>query len=76
MAGKPDEAAAQFAMSLSRHMNRAASLLGKARAASKGDRSAAAETYAVLAGQWKQADAQSPGVQETNAFLKEVGGGR
>jgi hypothetical protein len=77
VAGKPDEAAAQFALSLTRHMNRGASLLGKARAASrKGDRSAAAETYAVLAGQWKQADAESPEVQETNASLKEVGNGR
>jgi hypothetical protein len=73
LAGRPEEAKEQFAISLSRHANRAASLLGTARAASrKGDPSAAAHAYAALARQWTKADAQWPEVEETKAYLKEV----
>ena len=73
LAGRPAEAAEQFAISLLRYKNRAASLLGTARAASrKGDPSAAAHAYEALAHQWTKADAQWPEVEETSAYLKKV----
>ncbi len=64
-AGKPEEAARQFELSLQRTPNRAASLLGAARAATRlGDAKTARRHYAVLAEMWKQADADQPGLAE------------
>ncbi|GKS56994.1 hypothetical protein YTPLAS18_05210 [Nitrospira sp.] len=74
LANRPEEAAEEFALALRRHPNRAASLLGAARAASRqGDRLAAAKAYATLARQWAQASAQWPDVEEARLYLKEVG---
>jgi tetratricopeptide (TPR) repeat protein len=57
-AGKPAEAALQFAKSLERQPNRARSLLGAARAAEQiGDKAAAQSFFSALAKVWQQADA-------------------
>jgi tetratricopeptide (TPR) repeat protein len=57
-AGKPAEAAQQFAKSLERQPNRARSLLGAARAAEQtGDKAAAQGFFSALAEVWQQADA-------------------
>ena len=57
-AGKPAEAAQQFAKSLERQPNRARSLLGAARAAEQaGDKVAAQSFFSSLAQVWQQADA-------------------
>jgi len=56
-AGRPKEAAQQFAVSLERHPKRARSLLGAARAATQsGDPQGAAKLYALLRELWVQAD--------------------
>jgi tetratricopeptide (TPR) repeat protein len=69
--GKADEAARQFERSLLRAPNRAASLLGAARAAVKlGDAEAARRCYAILAGIWEQADPGLPDLAEVLAYLK------
>ena len=70
-AGKPAEAAAQFATALLRQPNRARSLLGAARAAAQaGDRAGAAATYAKLLEQWNQADQELAELREAREFLK------
>ncbi|MGH8772318.1 MAG: hypothetical protein ACREV2_14250, partial [Burkholderiales bacterium] len=70
-AGRPKEAVEQFATSLRRHPNRAHSLLGAAHAAAKsGDGQGAAKFYAQFAEQWRQADAQAPGLREAQDYLK------
>jgi len=71
-AGKPKEAARQFATALLRQPNRARSLLGAARAAAKsGDTAAAAQAYANFQRQWSQADPQSPELREAHNYLEQ-----
>ena len=71
-AGKPQEAAQQFATSLLRHPNRARSLLGAARAAAdNGDREEAVEWYSKLLAVWTQADPTLPELQEAKRYLKK-----
>jgi len=71
--GKAEEAAQQFQASLLRMPNRAASLLGAARAAAKaGDKEAARRHYAALAEVWKDADPTLPDLAEVRAYLSEV----
>ena len=73
-AGRPQEAAQQFAASLMRHPNRARSLLGAGRAAAaSGDRSGALTAYSNLAKIWAQADAQLPEVREIRDYLARAG---
>lgn len=73
LAGRPEHAAEQFAVSLLRHTDRAMSMLGTARAAvRRGDRPAAVKAYAALARQWTQADARWPDVAETRSYLTEA----
>ena len=73
-AKRPQEAAEQFATALSRHKNRARSLLGAARTAAKsGDTRGAAQAYAEFAQQWQQADAQSPELREAQDYAQQVG---
>ena len=71
--GKAEEAGKQFQASLLRMPNRAASLLGAARAAAKtGDREAARRHYAALAEVWKDADPALPELAEVRAYLSEA----
>ena len=71
--GKAEEAAKQFQASLLRMPNRAASLLGAARAAAKaGDEEAARRHYAALAEVWKDADPSLPGLAEVRTYLSGV----
>lgn len=71
--GKAAEAAQQFQASLLRMPNRAASLLGAARAAARmGDKEAARRHYAALAEVWKDADPTLPDLAEVRAYLSEV----
>lgn len=71
--GKAEEAARQFQASLLRTPNRAASLLGAARAAAKaGDREAARRHYAALAEVWKEADSSLPELAEVRSYLSGV----
>ena len=68
-AGKPKEAAEQFAISLHRQPNRARSLLGAARAAAQsGDKEAAATAYSVFRSVWGQADAHLPELREVGNY--------
>ncbi len=72
-AGRPKEAAEQFAVALLRQPNRARSLLGAARAAAKsGDTKAALEAYSRLARQWNQADPNLPELREAQDYLKQA----
>jgi len=72
-AKRPKEAAEQFAISLRRHMNRARSLLGAARAAAQsGDTQGAAKAYAQFSQQWQQGDAQAPELREAQDYLKTM----
>ena len=71
--GKAEEAARQFQASLLRTPNRAASLLGAARAAAKiGEREAARRHYAALAEVWKDADPSLPELAEVRTYLSGV----
>ena len=71
--GKAAEAAQQFQASLLRMPNRAASLLGAARAAAKaGDQEAARRHYATLAEVWKDADPSLPELAEVRTYLSGV----
>jgi tetratricopeptide (TPR) repeat protein len=57
-ASQPGKAAEQFAVSLRRHVNRARSLLGAARAAAQsGDRQGAIRAYTQFSQQWQRGDA-------------------
>jgi tetratricopeptide (TPR) repeat protein len=68
--GKAKEAAEQFAQALLRMPNRAASLLGAARAAVKlGDGEAARRAYGRLAEIWRQADSGSAELAEVRGYL-------
>ena len=73
-AGRPKEAAQQFATSLRSHPNRARSLLGAARAAAKnGEPQGAAHAYAQFSRQWQQGDAKLPDLCEAQDYLKRAG---
>ncbi|HVF88872.1 MAG TPA: tetratricopeptide repeat protein [Blastocatellia bacterium] len=75
-AGKPKEAAEQFAISLHRQPNRARSLLGAARAAAQsGDKEAAASAYSVIKSVWGQADSQLPELREVGSYTGQRGRG-
>jgi tetratricopeptide (TPR) repeat protein len=68
--GRTKEAAQQFEKALLRMPNRAASLLGAARAAAKlGDGEAARRYYSQLAEIWRQADPGSPELAEAKSYL-------
>jgi hypothetical protein len=72
-AGRPKEAAAQFATALLRQPNRARSLIGAARAASaSGDTRGAASAYARFLKQWQQADPGLPELREAQDYLKQA----
>ena len=72
-AGRPKEAAQQFAISLLRQPNRARSLLGAARSAAKmGDTERAGIAYANFLRQWQQADLALPELREAQNYLKEA----
>ncbi|HEY0366680.1 MAG TPA: hypothetical protein VGC73_09420 [Pyrinomonadaceae bacterium] len=72
-AGKPDEAAEQFKVSLRRQPNRARSLLGAARAAAQtGNQPGALTAYAALLEQWKQADTNLLELREARDYLKQA----
>jgi tetratricopeptide (TPR) repeat protein len=72
-AGRPQEAAEQFATALRRHKNRARSLLGAARAAARsGDTQGAAHTYAQFSQQWQQADTQLPELREARDYSQQT----
>lgn len=69
-AGKPKEAARQFATSLLRHPNRARSLLGAARAAAgSDDRLRAIEQYSKFLTIWAEADPTLPELVEARSYL-------
>ena len=71
-AGKPREAAEQFAAALLRQPNRARSLVGAARAAAQaGDTKQAAECYGKFLKQWAQADSGLPELTEAREFLSQ-----
>ena len=74
--GQAEEAKRQFERALLRMPNRAASLLGAARAAARlggpEGREAARRHYAALAEIWRQADRDLPGLAEVTAYLKEA----
>lgn len=73
-AGRPKEAARQFAISLKRHPNRARSLLGAARAAAQsGDRRGAVDVYSQLLEVWAQADAEMPELHEVREYVDQAG---
>jgi tetratricopeptide (TPR) repeat protein len=72
-AGRAEEASRQFEASLLRTPNRAASLLGAARAAARmGDGETARQRYAALAEVWRQADSDLPALAEVRAYLKDA----
>jgi tetratricopeptide (TPR) repeat protein len=72
-AGRPKEAAAQFATALLRQPNRARSLLGAARAAAaSGDAKGATAAYSRFLKQWQQADPQLPELREAQDYLKQA----
>jgi tetratricopeptide (TPR) repeat protein len=69
--GDPKEAANQFSISISRHTNRARSLLGAARAASKsGDKEKAKNWYSKFSIIWAKADNSLSELAEAKAFRK------
>jgi predicted Zn-dependent protease len=69
-AGRPAEAARQFATALARQPNRARSLFGTARAhARAGDRAASAEAYAAFLRARARADAHLPELKEARDYL-------
>lgn len=71
-AGKSQEAAKQFAISLLRHPNRARSLLGQARsAAESGDRAGAMDSYSKLLNVWSEADSNLPELMEARSYLEK-----
>jgi hypothetical protein len=72
-AGKPQEAAEQFKISLQRQPNRARSLLGAARAAAQsGLQPGAFSAYGALMDQWKQADPNLAELREARDYLKQA----
>ncbi len=74
-AGRPQEAARQFADSLFLHPNRARSLLGAARAAARSaDTRGAQRAYAQFLQQWQPGDGDLPELREAEEYLKQTGG--
>jgi hypothetical protein len=72
-ADRPKDAAEQFAESLSRHPNRARSLLGAARAfAQSGNTQRASQFYAQLARQWQDAEPQLPELHEARNYASRA----
>ncbi|MCA1615962.1 MAG: hypothetical protein LC800_18045 [Acidobacteria bacterium] len=72
-AGRPAEAAAQFAVALQRQPGRARSLLGAARAAAAGkDDAKAVASYTSLLRQWQRADATLPELREARSFVEQA----
>lgn len=72
-ANRPTDAAEQFSIALQRQPNRARSLLGLARSASKsGDTKTAVETYSKLIQQWSQCDQNLPELREAQDYLKQA----
>ncbi|HKA20307.1 MAG TPA: tetratricopeptide repeat protein [Blastocatellia bacterium] len=72
-ANKPSDATEQFSIALLRQPNRARSLLGLARAASKsGDTKKAVETYSKLIQQWSQCDQNLAELREAQDYLKQA----
>jgi tetratricopeptide (TPR) repeat protein len=72
-AKRPKEAAAQFAVALSRQPNRARSLLGAARAAKEsGDQVGAVNAYNALLKIWARADSQLAEVREARIFVEQA----
>jgi len=72
-AGRAKEASEEFALALSRQPNRARSLIGSGRAASKaGDVKAALEAYEKFARQWQQADSGLAELREAQDYLKQA----
>ena len=72
-AGRPQEAAEQFAMALRRHKNRARSLLGAARAAAQsGNTQGAAHLYTQFLRQWQHADSQLPELREAREYAPQA----
>ena len=70
--GKPKEAAQQFATSLSRHPNRARSILGAARAsANQGNKKEARRKYLQFLTIWKHADQNLPELHESRNYLEQ-----
>ncbi|MGE0132374.1 MAG: tetratricopeptide repeat protein [Blastocatellales bacterium] len=73
-AGKPKEAAAQFATALSRQPNRSRSLIGSARAhAQSGDKARAVEYYTNFLRVWREADASLAELREAREFIGQAG---
>jgi tetratricopeptide (TPR) repeat protein len=71
-AGKPAEAAQEFAKSLLRQPNRARSRLGAARAAAQnGDRVGAVEAYNKFLKIWQKADPELPELGEARAYVAD-----
>jgi len=72
-AGRNQEAAQAFALSLARQPNRARSLLGRARAArAMGDGPAAAETYSEFLRIWRDADLELPELAEARKMARSA----
>ena len=72
-ANRPTDAIEQFSIALLRQPNRARSLLGLARSASKsGDTKTAVETYSKLIQQWSQCDQNLPELREAQDYLKQA----
>lgn len=70
-AGRNQEAAQMFAVSLARQPNRARSVLGSARAAqAMGDEQAAAQAYSDFLRMWREADLNLPELGEARKFAK------
>jgi tetratricopeptide (TPR) repeat protein len=74
-AGKPKEAAQQFAVALNRQPNRARSLIGAARAAAQsGDKARATELYTNFLRVWQHADPNQTELREAREFIGQAGG--
>lgn len=74
-AGRPREAAEQFAVALQRQPNRARSLLGRARAAAAAkDGAAAATAYRDLLRHWQRADSSLNELREARSYVEQASG--
>ncbi|MGH7963539.1 MAG: META domain-containing protein, partial [Candidatus Binatia bacterium] len=73
-AGRPQDAAAQFATALRRQQDRARALIGAARAAAESKNPEAARTlYAKFLRQWQPGNPQSAELREAQDYLKQAG---
>ena len=76
-AGKPKEAAEQFAVALQRQPNRARALIGAARAAAAAkDDAKATAAYRDLLRHWQRADASLAELREARSFVEQASGGK